>query len=86
MSENKNMGLNDEMMAKATGGSGVPEESRYDIGCRVHLNSCSEEGVVTTIIGTVIEKKSSLEGWQYKIQDINGTTYEQWYPEIAIEE
>ncbi len=87
MADNKNMELNDEMMAKAAGGFGEPEDPKYGEGSRVHLKFSNDEGVVTTVVGTVIEMKSTPGGWQYKIQyDVNGTNYEHWYPEIAIED
>ena len=86
MADNKNMELNDEMMKQAAGGWGEPEEPKYNVGSKVHLKFGNENGEVTTLVGTVIEMKSTPGGWQYKIQyEANGTTYEHWYPEIAID-
>ena len=54
MADNKNMELNDEMMAKAAGGFGEPEDPKYGEGSRGHLKFSNDEGVVTTVVGTVI--------------------------------
>ena len=85
MADNKNMELNDEMMANATGGTGEVTDPKYEIGDTVQLKFANEEGVVTVVDGTVIDRRSTPGGWQYKIQyEANGNVYEHWYPEIAL--
>ena len=52
MADNKNMELNDEMMAKATGGNGVPSsENKFNVGDTVHWQKHEDwgEGVVTSM-------------------------------------
>ena len=50
MTENKNIELNDEMMAKATGGNGGEIAGpKYEIGDTVQLKFANDEGVVTTV-------------------------------------
>ena len=85
MTENKNIELNDEMMAKATGGWGEPEDPKYEVGGLVSLKFSNENGVVTTIIGTIISRESTPGGWFYIVRyEANGITYEHKYPEIAF--
>ena len=85
MTDNKNMKLDDEMMAKATGGVEDMPGPKYDIGDEVQLKFANEEGVVTTVTGTVVERRSTPGGWEYKISyTVNGKTYEHWYPEFGI--
>jgi hypothetical protein len=86
MADNKNMELNDEMMANATGGFGEENtDPKYELGDTVQLKFSNDEGVVTVVDGTVIDRRSTPGGWQYKIQyEVNGTVYEHWYPEIAL--
>ncbi|WP_036609088.1 hypothetical protein [Oribacterium sp. P6A1] len=85
MADNKNMELNDEMMAKISGGKSDIAGPKYEIGDSVKLKFANEEGVVTTVTGFVDDRRVTAAGWEYLIvYEVNGTTYEHWYPEIAI--
>ena len=85
MSENKNIELSDEMMATVTGGNSDISGPKYEIGDQVSIKFANDEGVVTVVTGHVTDRKSTPGGWQYLIRyEVNGTTYDHWYPEIAV--
>ena len=85
MSDNKNVELNDEMMATVTGGNSDISGPKYEIGDQVNIKFANDEGVVTVVTGHVTDRKSTPGGWKYLIRyEVNGTTYDHWYPEIAL--
>jgi C-terminal processing protease CtpA/Prc len=86
MADNKNMELNDEMMANAAGGNGGEIAGpKYEIGDTVQLKFANDEGVVTTVTGVVDDRRFNPGGWEYLVRyEVNGNVYEHWYPEIAL--
>ena len=86
MADNRNIELNDEMMANAAGGNGgeIPGP-KYEIGDTVQLKFANDEGVVTTVTGVVDDRRANPGGWEYLVRyEVNGKVYEHWYPEIAL--
>ena len=66
MADNKNMALNDEAMAKATGGVGEDAPAnKYNVGDKVIVNGY--EGWDSTITEV---KEYSSNGWRYQILSI----------------
>lgn len=90
MENNKNMELNDELMATASGGAGdigggETNGPKYNVGDTVMLKFGNDEGVITTVPGTVLATELTPGGWFYMIRyEANGTVYEHKYPEIAL--
>ena len=69
MTETKNMALNDDMMAKATGGSSEPtSDPKFNIGDRVTFELNYNDGSVM-ITGSVksYHWSSFADTWQYDI-------------------
>ena len=86
MADNKNMELNDEMMAKATGGNGseIPGP-KYETGARVQLKFSGDDGVSSTVVGVVEDRKYGSDEWEYLIMYVvNGAPFQHWYPESFI--
>lgn len=76
--------LNDEMMMQAVGGADTLPGPKYEIGDTVYLKF-SNEGAVTTVKGFVNDRRFNIADWEYLVvYEVNGTTYEHWYPEIAL--
>ena len=73
MAENKNIKLNDEMMAKATGGDGgqnIPAP-KFSEGSQVVMADDPDLGVWTVV--SVEEYCSPEDGWLYIIESNNGS-------------
>lgn len=72
MSDNKNIELNDEMMAKATGGVGEANAPtpKYKVGAHVTMSDDPGEGVFTIV--SVDNYYSPKDGWLYTIKPNSG--------------
>ena len=72
MADNRNMELNDEMMAKATGGvDGVWGQPKYKIGDRVHYeltNPATGETMAVNGTITAYEFINEANKWRYMVQ------------------
>ena len=85
MADNKNMKLNDEMMANAAGGNNEIPGPKYQVGDNVKLKFANDEGVVTIVPGVVDQRRATPGDWEYLIRyEVNGNVYEHWYPEFAL--
>ncbi|MCR5212035.1 MAG: hypothetical protein K6C41_05735 [Lachnospiraceae bacterium] len=72
MADNKNMELNDEMMAKASGGidGGLGSGPKYKIGDRVHYELTNPTtGETMAVNGTIVavEFVNEAKKWRYTI-------------------
>ena len=73
MADNKNIKLNDEMMAKASGGVGeenIPAP-KFSVGSQVIMADDPDLGVWTVV--SVEEYCSPEDGWLYIIESNNGS-------------
>ena len=73
MADNKNIELNDEMMAKASGGAGeenIPAP-KFNVGSQVIMADDPDLGVWTVI--NAVEYCSPEDGWLYEIESNNGS-------------
>ena len=72
MAENKNMELNDEMMAKASGGmDGAAGQPKYKVGDRVHYeltNPANGETMAVNGTITAMEFVNEANKWRYTVQ------------------
>ena len=86
MAESAKKTMSEEMLKKVSGGAaGELADPRFEVGDSVTLKFANEEGIVTSVPGTVTERRSNPAGWEYKIRyAVNGKEYNHWYPEIAL--
>ena len=72
MSDNKNMELNDEMMAKVTGGVvGAQTEPKFKVGDHVHYERAfPQTGQTMALNGTItaMEFINEISMWRYTIK------------------
>lgn len=66
--DNKNMELDDEMMAAAQGGLNVEktEDPKFSVGDTVSFRAADEEGNQGFKIGRITEVDNNNDGWGYK--------------------
>ncbi len=77
--------MNDESLAQVSGGAGEIGDPKYNVGDTVALKFANEEGVITTIYGTVISVEASPACWWYRVRyEVNGKVYEHRYPEFGL--
>ena len=86
MADNAKHELSEEILSQAAGGAlhELPDP-KYQIGDAVTLKFSNDSGVVTSVPGTVIDRRSNPVCWEYRIEyTVNGNTYRHWYPEMAL--
>ena len=75
MADNKNIELNDEMIAKASGGT-VDEGSapRFNIGDLVYQSDGNGSPITTEIVGKILRYEEGGSGWVYDVEFIQHPT------------
>ena len=67
----ENTKLNDEMMAKATGGTGAPSEPKFKVGDYVHYELTNPQtGETMAVNGTItaMEFLDEISMWRYTVK------------------
>ena len=77
--------MTDEALSQISGGTGEIGDPKYTTGDTVALKFANDDGVVTTVYGTVVSVEESPSCWWYRVRyEVNGKVYEHRYPEFAL--
>lgn len=78
--------MDNAQLDSVSGGAGNDiGEPKYKVGDTVTLKFANEQGVVTTVYGTVTAVEASPACWWYRVKyEVNGKVYEHRYPEYGL--